>query len=224
MTKIRGAGGPGAATERLRRAALIVLSAALLTAAGCSKDKKEAATTTTGAPTTVATESTTTTVPFTKDSIVLGADSLGAGLPFYTNAAHSIQLLTTALGPAEKNTPLPAGTACGATRRLQWGNFQVLVNEVGATAGAGRPGLTGWYLGAPGGAALAFKTDKGITIGSTVAALKAAYGTDVTIARGEQGPGYNITTARGIILGQLDALTDAGKIKNIQAGNYCGPG
>ena len=55
-----------------------------------------------------------------------------------------------------------------------------------------------------------------------MAALKAAYGTDVNVARGEAGPGYNITLPTGIILGQLDALTDAGKVKNIQAGNYCG--
>jgi hypothetical protein len=209
----------------LRRAALVVLSVVLLTAAACSKDKKGSASTTTAPPTTVATESTTTTVPLTKDAIVLGADGLGPALPFGLNAARTINLLIQALGPADKNTNLPVGTACGATRRLQWADFQVLVNEVGASSGAGRPGFAGWFLGAPGAATpLPFKTDKGIGVGSTVAQLKAAYGTDVTIARGEQGPGYNITTAKGIILGQLSLLTDAGKVTNIQAGNYCGTG
>lgn len=207
---------------RLRRTVLVVLSAALLTAAACSNDKKGSATTTTLAPTTAPTESTTTTVPFTKESIVLAADGLGAGLPFQTNAASTIRLLIQALGQPEKNTPLPVGTACGATRRLQWGNFQVLVNEVGVTSAAGKPGFAGWYLGAPSPTQLPFKTEKGITIGSTVAALKAAYGTDVNVARGEQGAGYNVTLSRGIILGQLDALTDTGKVKNIQAGNFCG--
>jgi len=224
MTKIRRAGGPGGAAERLRRAALILLSAVLLTAmAACSKDKK-ASTTTTSAPTTTSTAATTTTVGLTKDSVVLAADGLGAALPFGTNSAHTIQVLIQALGNPDKNTPLPAGQPCGATRRLQWSNFQVLVNEVVSTAGAGRPGFAGWFLGAPAATTLPFKTDKGITIGSTVAQLKAAYGTDVNVARGEQGPGYNITTATGIILGQLDALTDTGKVKTIQAGNYCGPG
>jgi hypothetical protein len=206
---------------RLRRTVLVVLSAALLTAAACSNDKKGSATTTTLAPTTAPTESTTTTVPFTKESIVLAADGLGT-LTFGTNAAHTIQLLTTALGPPDKNTPLPVGTACGATRKLQWANFQALVNEVGVTSQAGKPGFAGWYLGAASPTQLPFKTEKGITIGSTVAALKAAYGTDVNVARGEQGAGYNVTLSRGIILGQLDALTDTGKVKNIQAGNFCG--
>ncbi len=206
---------------RRRRTALIVLSVVLLTAA-CSKDKKESATTTSAAPTTAATESTTTTVAFTKEAIVLAADGLGPGLPFQTNSARTINRLMQALGQPEKNTPLPAATACGATRRLQWANFQVLVNEVVSTSGAGRPGFAGWYLGAASPNKLDFKTEKGITIGSTVAALKAAYGTDVNVARGEQGPGYNITLSKGIILGQLDALTDAGKVKNIQAGNFCG--
>src|SRR5258705_7150400 len=143
---------------RPRRAALIVLAAVLLAAAGCSKDKKEAATTTTAAPTTVPTESTTTTVALTKDAIVLGADGLGSALPFGLNAATTIKLLIQALGPADKNTLLPVGQACGATRRLQWSNFQALVNEVGATSGAGRPGFAGWFLGAPGGAPQPFKT------------------------------------------------------------------
>lgn len=213
-------------TEMLpRRTALIVLAAVLLTAApACSKDKKDNATTTTAAPTTVPTESTTTTVPLTKDNIVLSPDGLGSPLPFGLNAARTINLLIQALGPAEKNTPLPVGTACGATRRLQWANFQALVNEVGATSGAGKPGFAGWFLGpATTPASLAFHTDKGITVGSTVAQLKAAY-PDAIIARGEQGPGFNVTLAGGIILGQLSALTDAGKVTNIQAGSYCGPG
>jgi len=82
--------------------------------------------------------------------------------------------------------------------------------------------LAGWYLGAASPTKLDFKTEKGITIGSTVAALRAAYGTDLNVARGEQGPGYNITLSKGIILGQLDDLEDTGKVKNIQAGNFCG--
>jgi hypothetical protein len=206
----------------LRRTAAIVLSATLLTGAACSKDKKSDATTTTTEPTTTSTAPTTTTAGLTKEQIVLSADGVGA-VKFGENSAHTIARFMQALGDPQKNTPLPAGTACGATRRLQWGNFQVLVNEVVSTSGAGRPGFAGWFLGSAGTPALDFKTDKGITIGSTVAQLKAAY-PDAIVARGEQGPGYNVTLATGIILGQLSALTDAGKITNIQAGSYCGPG
>jgi hypothetical protein len=213
---------------RPRRAALVVLSVVLLAGAGCSKSKHEASTTT-SAPTTTSTAATTTTVGLTKDTIVLAADGLGPALPFGTQAARTIQALVQALGQPDKNTPLPVGQPCEATRRLQWGNFQVLVNEVVSQAGAGRPGFAGWYLGAPGAPALPFHTDKGIMIGSTVAQLKAAYGTDVNVAMGEQGPGYNITTATGIILGALSppgfaGLNATGKVSTIQAGSYCGPG
>jgi len=207
---------------RPARVALIVCSVVLLAGSACSKDKKDSSTTSTAAPTTATSESTTTTVPLTKDAIVLAADGLGPSLPFGLNAARTINLLIQALGPAEKNTPLPVGQACGATRRLQWANLQVLVNEVGSTSGAGKPGFAGWFLGAAGPNALAFHTDKGIGVGSTVAQLKAAY-PDAIIARGEQGPGFNVTLPGGIVLGQLSALTDAGKVTNIQAGSYCGP-
>jgi hypothetical protein len=44
----------------------------------------------------------------------------------------------------------------------------------------------------------------------------------VVAGRGEEGPGYTITAPGGIMLGLLTAATDAGKIKDIQAGNYCG--
>jgi hypothetical protein len=100
----------------------------------------------------------------------------------------------------------------------------VLVNEVGGTSGAGKPGFAGWYLGPLAGpTALDFKTEKGIGVGSTVGAIKAAYATDAQIARGEQGWGFTITAPGGIIIGQLDGGADGNKVRNIQAGNYCGP-
>jgi hypothetical protein len=208
---------------RLRRGACFVLPVVLLTGAACSGGDKKEPTTTTSAPTTTSTAPTTTTGNLTKEQIVLAADGVG-GVKFGTNAAHTINRFMQALGQPEKNTPLPAGTACGATRRLHWANFQVLVNEVTSTSGAGRPGFAGWFLGPATATGLDFKTEKGIGVGSTVAALKAAYGPDVSVqGRGEQGPGFTITQPTGILVGLLDSAADTGKIKNIQAGNYCGP-
>ena len=214
---------------RLRRAAVIVLSTVQLAGAACSGDgdggeDTSSSTTPTSLPT--STEPSTTTVPLRKEQIVLSANGLGGELLFYeVNAARTINLLRQALGEPEKNQPLPAQSTCGATRRLQWGSLQVLVNEVTSQSNAGRPGFAGWFLGAPSPTIHDLKTEKGIGIGSTVADLKAAYGTEsVVIARGESGPGFSVTLPTGIILGQLDLLTDAGKITNIQAGNYCGPG
>src|SRR5687768_14624291 len=207
---------------RLRRAIRIVLPVVLLAGAACGGDDKESVTTTTAAPTTTSTAPTTTTAVLTKDKIVLAADGVGA-IKFGNNSANTIRPFMDALGQPEKNTPLPAGTACGATRRLHWANFQVLVNEVTSASGAGKPGFAGWFLGPPTAAPLDFKTEKGITVGSTVAELKAAYGDDLTVAgRGEEGPGFTIVAPGGIMLGLLSAAGDAGKVKDIQAGNYCG--
>jgi len=206
----------------LRRAACFMLPVVLLAGAACSGGGKKEASTTSSAPTTTSTAPTTTTGPLTKEQIVLGADGVG-GVAFGTNSAHAINRFMQALGQPDKNTQLPAGQACGATRRLHWANFQVLLNEVTSTAGAGRPGFVGWFLGPATGAALDFKTAKGIGLGSTVAQLNAAYGPDVSVqGRGEQGPGFTIMQPNGIIVGLLTAATDAGKVKNIQAGNYCG--
>jgi hypothetical protein len=207
--------------QPLRRAGRIVLPVVLLAGAACGGGDKESATTTTALQTTT-TAASTTTAPLTKDQIVLAADGVGA-IKFGNNSANTIRRFMDALGQPEKNTPLAAGSACGATRRLHWANFQVLVNEVTSASGAGRPGFSGWFLGPPTAAPLDFKTEKGITVGSTVGALNAAYGTDVTLARGEQGWGFTITAPGGIIIGQLDGGADANKVKNIQAGNYCGP-
>ena len=205
-----------------RRAACFALPVVLLAGAACSGGGKKEATTTTSAPTTTSTAPTTTTGPLTKEQIVLAADGVGA-VKFGTNAAHTINRFMQALGQPVQNTALPAGQACGATRRLVWANFQVLVNEVTSTAGAGRPGFVGWFLGPATGTAFDFKTEKGIGLNSTVAQLNAAYGGDVSVqGRGEQGPGFTLTQPTGIIVGLLTLATDAGKIKNIQAGNYCG--
>ena len=87
---------------------------------------------------------------------------------------------------------------------------------------AAKAGFVGWYSGVPSQPPLDLKTDKGIGIGSTAGALKAAYGGDVSVTHGEQGFGFSITAASGIMLGQLDGGTDASKIKNIQAGSFCG--
>jgi hypothetical protein len=207
---------------RLRRALHAVLAVVLLAGAACSGDDKKSTTTTTAPETTTSTAATTTTAPLTRDQIVLAADGVGA-MKFGNNSANTIRRFMDALGQPDKNTPLPAGTACGATRRLHWANFQVLVNEVTSASGAGKPGFAGWFLGPPTAAPLDFKTEKGITVGSSVAQLKAAYGGDVVVAgRGEEGPGFTITAPGGIMLGLLTAATDAGKIKDIQAGNYCG--
>jgi hypothetical protein len=128
--------------------------------------------------------------------------------------------LTEALGQADKITPVPAGVACGATRRFQWANLQVFLNEVNRSSG-GTAGLVGWYLGAPSPTSTDLRTDKGMGIGSTVAVIQAAYGHDVVV-QGEHGPGFAITSAAGVVTGQLDGRSAASKVTSLQAGTVCG--
>ena len=210
---------------RLFRLVLVTASAAFLASTACSPGHEKPTTSqgVAATPSTLSPEndpSTTVTTALTRASLVLSADGLGP-LSFGTQAAHALSGLTKALGQAEKITPVPAGSGCAATRRFQWANLQVFVNEVSGTS-ATRPGLVGWYLGAAKPAPVDLKTDKGIGVGSTVAVVQAAYGHDVAVAQGAQGPGFTITGAAGAVTGRLDGLAAANKVTSLEAGAVCG--
>jgi hypothetical protein len=160
------------------------------------------------------TESTTPTTALSPASVVLAPDGLGS-LAFSTQSARAMNGLTQAFGRAEHITVVPEGANCGATRIFRWKNFDVLINEVSARSG-GAPGLAGWALGAA-APSLGLKTDKGIGIGSTVAAVRAAYGPAVTIA----GATLEIRAANGVITGELDGPNNAARVKTLRAGAAC---
>jgi len=174
---------------------------------------------TTMPPSAVPEVSTSSTMPLRADALALTADGVGP-LSFGTQAAVAMGRLTQALGQAEKVTPIAAASACGATRIFTWKNFAVLINEVSARSG-GNPGLVGWWLGDPASGALTMRTDKGISIGSTVGAVKAAYGSAVTIGNASPAT-FQIAGTRGAITGQLDGRGDAAKVRALQAGTVCG--
>jgi hypothetical protein len=165
------------------------------------------------------TEITTSTTGLNPAELVLSADGLGP-LRFGTQAAQALSGLTQAFGRAAPPTRI-TDAACGATRIFKWNNLAVLVNETSGRFGT-PAGLVGWSLGAEAPSPLGLKTDKGIGIGSTVKALKAAYGNSVAIASADKGPAFRITTASGVVAGELDALGDAGKVRSLQAGTVCG--
>ncbi|MCA1845820.1 MAG: hypothetical protein LC792_22030 [Actinobacteria bacterium] len=151
--------------------------------------------------------------------MVPAPDGLGAALPFGTQAAKAMNGLTQALGRAENVTVVPPNANCGATRSFRWKDFDVLINEVTGRSG-GNPGLVGWAMGAAAPAALGLKTDKGIGVGSTVAAVKAAYG-PVTVAQGPSGPTLVIRAANGVITGDLDGTANTSRVKALRAGASC---
>jgi hypothetical protein len=161
------------------------------------------------------TEPTTSTTALSVTALVLASDGIGP-LPFGMQAARAMNGLTQALGRAEKITPVPANANCGATRIFGWKDFNVLVNEVTSQSG-GSPGLAGWSLGATAPSSGSLKTDKGIGIGSTLAAVKAAYGSAVTVA----GPTFAIRGANNVISGELEGSGDSARVKALRAGVSC---
>jgi hypothetical protein len=161
------------------------------------------------------TEPTTSTTALSMAALVLAPNGIGP-LPFGMQAARAMNGLTQALGRAEKITPVPPTSNCGATRIFSWKDFDVLVNEASARSG-GNPGLVGWSLGAAAPSSVGLKTDKGIGVGSTLAAVKAAYGPAVTVA----GATFAIRVANGAISGELDGGSDAARVKTLRAGVSC---
>jgi hypothetical protein len=212
--------------RRLRHVLITVLAAAVptLLLAGCSQGPARssfaggvgASTSTTAA----APESSSTTAPLSVSSLVLSANGLGPVM-FGTQAARALGALTGAMGQAEKPTPVATGSSCGATRMFQWRNLHVLVNEVIGGSGT-TAGLVGWSLGAGAPNAFDLKTAAGIGIGSTLEALKAAYGQHFSIVQNGPAPVFNVTTPSGVITGQLDGPGATNRIRSLRAGTFCG--
>jgi hypothetical protein len=207
---------------RSLRLALVAVSLLVLTAA-CTSNKERASFSGGVQPTSDAEaprmEPSTTTTALTMAQVVPAPDGLGP-LSFGTQAARAMGALTRALGRAENATVVPADANCGATRIFRWKDFDVLINEVSTRSG-GNPGLVGWSLGATAPSSLDLKTEKGIGIGSTVAAVKAAYGPTVTIDQGVNGPTFKITAPNGVITGELNGLSAASRVKALRAGVSC---
>ena len=208
--------------RRALRLGLVVASLVVVTA-GCTGSPKEKASSKGSVETPVFTgpesaEPSTATTALSLSAVVPAPDGLGPALPFGMQAARAMNGLTQALGRAETVTPVAAGTSCGATRIFRWKDFDVLINEVTARSG-GNPGLVGWAMAAA-PATLGMKTDKGIGVGSTLAALKAAYGA-VTVAQGANGPTFVVRLSNGVMTGDLNGPGDAGRIKTLRAGVSC---
>jgi hypothetical protein len=209
--------------RRVVSSALIALCLAVATA-GCGTSKGGASFSGNVDPgpglSAPATENGTSTTTLTAADLVLAADGLGP-LRFGTQAAMALAGLTQALGKAEAPTPVPVGAACGATRVFRWENLSVFVNEVSGRSGSAT-GLVGWSLAGTAPTALGLTTDKSVGIGSTVKALRTAYGDGLALRAGDHGPAFTITTPTGAITGALDAITDTGKVLTLQAGTVCG--
>lgn len=209
--------------RRFLRAALAAVTLLVVTAA-CTSPKEDKASFSGDVQAPVftgpeSTEPTTSTTALSVTAVVPGPAGIGP-LTFGLQAARAMSGLTQALGRAEKVTQVPMDANCGATRVFRWKDFEVLINEVSARSG-GTPGLVGWSLGAAAPSSLGLKTDKGVGIGSTLAAVKEAYGAGVTVAQAAGGPIVEIRAGNGVMTGELDGANDAARVKTLRAGASC---
>src|SRR5258707_10821294 len=162
---------------RWSRLALVALGLPLLTAGCTSKNPSSsvaggvAATAPTATP---STDASTTSTALSATALVLSADGLGP-LTFGTQAARALSGLTQALGHAEKVTPVPAGSTCGATRTFQWKNLVVIVYEFNGGSAA-KAGLVCWHRGTAAPTALDVRMENCIGICSTIVALQTSHG------------------------------------------------
>jgi hypothetical protein len=173
------------------------------------------------AQTTATTTPASTTLTITKDSLVLSPDGLGV-LRFGEATGSVVGRLAAALGAPDSDAPVPPEKRCGATRAVQWSNLQILLNDA-PDAPSGSTGFVGWFYGIPSPKpSLFLKTENKVGLGTTVAALKAAYGEGVDIERGEQGAAFSVMAENGILLGGLTSMADTGMVVNLQSGSFCG--
>jgi hypothetical protein len=206
----------------LPRALTVLLSLALAGSAACSRgEDNPAIDVPSQGPTTATTTPPSTILTVTKDSLLLSPDGLGP-LHFGEPTGSMVGRLTTALGIPDKDAPVPPEKRCGATRVVEWSNLQILVNDA-PDARAGSSGFVGWFYGITSPRpSLFLKTENGVGLGTTVAALKTTYGEGVDIERGEQGASFSVMAESGILLGALSSMADNGMVLNLQSGNFCG--
>ena len=211
-------------------------------------------TSTTTAPTTSTTgpattnQPTTSTPPRPTGTVVLRADGLGV-VAFGSAERDAMSALHDRLGPpAERGSwsgATPFGTCPGLVRAVRWGRMYVLfTNGPTRYAADGR-----WHLFAYQVAALQHskldpqysgptpptappplggyspRTAAGIGFGSTVAELRAAYGSHLHISYGTPGNTHRFRIGQGAageLSGSLSGGTPAATVTGLDAGAVCG--
>lgn len=215
----------------MRRTGLVTVMV-LVALVSCRSEPEKSATPPADRPTSTTTTATTagpsssTSAPATTPgpaSLRLAPDGLGT-VVFGTAEAQVRTALTTAFGLPDSDDTLPAGScSSGATRSVSWGDLHVLFGP----DGSGRPTAVGWTYGTddpPATPALA--TAEQITLGSTLAQLRSAYGDRVevtedkasgTVRLSVQGSRYQLGLS-GLLTGTADTDT----VRALFAGSYCG--
>jgi hypothetical protein len=170
--------------------------------------------------------------------VVLKGDGVGAFL-FGADPDQVIAGLTLRWGPPDGDSgwiaapTSPYGPCPGnVVRGVNWRSFTVLFSD-GATP-RGKAGTRHFFTWeyqvadpahpAPdkGGNRPPLKTAKGISVGATVAALKAAYGDPLELFdEPPDGPQFGVETPEGALYGSLTALDPGGIVRSIVSGGGC---
>ena len=206
-----------------------------------------ASATSTTAPATTA-QPTTSVAPRPTGAVVLRADGLGV-VAFGVAEQAAMRALQGGLGPpGERGSwsgATPFGTCPGPVRAVRWGRLYVLfTNGLTRYSPEGRWHLFAWQVDQVQRTAIdpqysgptpppdpprlrgySPRTAAGIGFGSTVAELRAVYGSRLRITFGEPGTTYQFTVGRGAtiaLFGSLSGGTAQSTVTWLAAGAVCG--
>jgi hypothetical protein len=191
---------------------------------------------------------TTSAPPRPGTTVVLRADGLGVAA-FGADEAGAMRALQRRLGPPQERGSwtgaTPFGTCPGPVRAARWGRLYVLFTN-GPTRydAAGRWHLFAWQVDAVRRTAVdpqyagptpppsppplrgySPRTAAGVGFGSTLAELRAAYGSRLRVWSGAPGNGYRFTVGQGAageLSGSLSGGTPREIVTRLVAGAVCG--
>jgi hypothetical protein len=238
---IAGVGGGAVALLRVadhqeaQRAAARARATTTLPSAGLDRQPNGAPATT---PTTARPAPVTTAPTDEGPAVVLKGDGIGAFI-FGADPDQVIAGLTLRWGPPDGDSGwIAAGTSpygpCpgNVVRGVNWRGFTVLFSDGATPRGqAGTRHFFTWEYQvdnvarpAPdkGGNRPPLKTARGISVGATVQALKAAYGDPLELFdEPPDGPQFGVETPEGALYGSVTSLDPGGVVRSIVSGGGC---
>jgi hypothetical protein len=193
------------------RARLWLVATMTLVAAGCGSDGTTDPTPTTApaVPTTI-TPTTTTVPPVAALNLTLLPDGLGS-LRFGDPTDEVVGALTAAYGPVLERGNIACDS--GSNEYVNFGGLST-IHDDGSWAG--------WSYGTGREEPVAdLATAEGITLGSTLADLQAAYGADLNVLEEALGPEFFVGADYPGLGGFLTGTDDADTVTILYAGDLC---